>query len=184
MSTRVNKKQTLTNEQRLAKNREYTRKWRANKKAAEKAEAPKKTKVKAKATPQKKEQDDENSAWLKKKSVLRLHTLGAETMELNKQGERLRKLALKGERVNITDEMKNAMSIVRKFNRSQDKYRPAKKTKAITVAAPAVISMRTALDELSQQYASDDEHEDEREHEDDIDEVYRSKWSPFMNLTI
>jgi hypothetical protein len=201
MSTRVNKKQNLTEEQRqrLAKKREYTRKWRENKKAAEKAkENPKAKKAKAskakkakaskakakKLVTKKKEKNEERLRWLERKRTEKIYYLGAETIKLAKEGEKIRRQP--GHKTaDIPEHMQKAMCLVRNLDRKLEKGRNGEKT---TIQAPltsvAVVSRRTALDELSSHYASEDEFYDAKENDDDADEIFNATWRPFQNLTV
>jgi hypothetical protein len=88
---------------------------------------------KVKKPTQKKKQNEENSAWLHHKRIEKLVTLGAETMELRKEGEKFRRA---GQMANITTEMRKAMRLVNNLDRKQEKNRLEKKITEITSKAP------------------------------------------------
>jgi hypothetical protein len=100
--------------------------------AERKAAAPK-----VKKLTQKKKQNEENSAWLQHKRIEKLVTLGAETMKLQKEGEKFRRA---GQMANITTEMRKAMRLVNNLDRKQEKNRLEKKTTEITSKAPAELA--------------------------------------------
>jgi hypothetical protein len=147
-----------------------------------KAKAPKKARV-VKAKAPKKVRDQERMDWLSHKKIEKILILGAETVELNYKRFWLRDHNREYE---VTPEMKKAESLFRCLDRKQNKEKknrmmllhqppvvaPAlNQDQAVPVLTQVVVApatKRTALDELAQQYADDD----------DVIEGFNTNWRP------